>query len=455
VSQVSHSSDYFAKCEELARGMIKEGKAYMDDTDQETMQAERLERKESKCRNVSPEVNLALFEQLLKGESAAQKFCLRAKIDMQSVNGTMRDPVLYRFNDTPHHRTGTKHKAYPTYDFVCPILDAIEGVSHALRTTEYNDREEQYYWIQQAMNLRPVKITTFGKMNFVNTVLSKRKLNWFVEQNLVEGWFDPRFPTIQGCVRRGVNVEALKNFIISQGASRRVITMEWDKFWSENKKCLEEKCARYMGVHQQDVVVLTLENVAEEISAHSVQIHPSKPEMGNRVMRRFNKVYIDQIDAVTYSEGEEITLLRWGNMKLTKIEKDSSGKVLSMTGVYDATATNFSKTKKATWLAAVEDVVPVKFVEFDHLISKSKLGDEEDFKDFVNPVTRMESDGLADPCLRLLVEGDVIQLERKGFFRCDRPCGGDASQPVVLFAIPDGKAKSLNAVPVVAGGKKK
>lgn len=149
--------------------MLREGKAYMDDTDQETMQAERLERKESKHRNDPPEVGLAWFEKLLAGEKEAQGFCMRAKIDMSSVNGTMRDPVLYRYNATPHHRTGTKYKAYPTYDFVCPIIDAIEGVTHALRTTEYNDRDEQYHWIQQALGLRYVYIQTFGKMNFVNT----------------------------------------------------------------------------------------------------------------------------------------------------------------------------------------------------------------------------------------------------------------------------------------------
>ncbi len=137
---VSHSSDHFAKLEEIARRMLSEGKAYMDDTDQETMQAERMERKESKHRNASVADNLALFEKLLKGEPAAQTFCMRAKIDMSSVNGTMRDPVLYRYNATPHHRTGTKFKAYPTYDFACPIIDSIEGVTHALRTTEYNDR---------------------------------------------------------------------------------------------------------------------------------------------------------------------------------------------------------------------------------------------------------------------------------------------------------------------------
>jgi glutamyl-tRNA synthetase len=138
--KVTFTSDSFAKCEEFARKMIKEGKAYMDDTDQEKMQGERMERKDSYRRNTTPEENLAIFEKLLKGEADVLKFCMRAKIDMNSVNGTMRDPVLYRFNDTPHHRTGTKYKAYPTYDFACPIVDSIEGVTHALRTTEYNDR---------------------------------------------------------------------------------------------------------------------------------------------------------------------------------------------------------------------------------------------------------------------------------------------------------------------------
>lgn len=279
-------------------------------------------------------------------------------------------------------------------------------------------------------------------MNFIHTVLSKRKLNWFVENKHVDGWFDPRFPTIQGCVRRGMSVESLKNFIINLGASKRVITMEWDKFWSDNKKIMEESSARYMGVSDEDKVELTIENVEAKITAHSVQIHPQKPELGYRVMRRYNKIYVDQDDAMTYKEGEAVTFLRWGNINLSQIVKGTNGKVISMKGTYDAAATNFSKTKKATWVAAVPDLVPCTIVEFDHLITKAKLGDDDDFKNFLNPVTRTESQALCDPCLRALNSGDIIQLERKGFYRCDKPYGG-VDQPCVLFFVPDGKLKPV------------
>jgi len=246
--------------EELARSMINKGLAYMDDTDQETMQAERMAHTESKHRESAPETNLTIFKALCEGDKTVRAYCLRAKIDMASANGTMRDPVLYRANDTPHHRTQSRFKAYPTYDFACPIVDSLEGVTHAIRTTEYDDRNEQYHWLQNALELpHKTHIMSIGKVNFVHTVLSKRKLNWFVEEGLVEGWFDPRFPTVQGCIRRGVNVDALKNFIIMQGASRRVITMEWDKFWSENKKvCKTTNLTFTRSIHLQNAFNLNL-----------------------------------------------------------------------------------------------------------------------------------------------------------------------------------------------------
>lgn len=437
---VSHSSDHFKVLEEYARKLIKAGLGYMDNTDQATMQEERMAKKNSVHRDVDVKTNLDIFEKLVKGEKDFQNYCLRAKIDMQSLNGTMRDPVLYRFNDTPHHRTGSSFKAYPTYDFACPIIDAIEGVTTALRTTEYNDRDEQYHWIQKTLGLRHVYILSFGKINFINTVLSKRKLTWFVDNNIVDGWFDPRFPTVQGCIRRGMNVDCLKAFILKQGASKRVITMEWDKFWSENKKVLEDFAPRYMAVTTEDKVEITLENVSDEVSVHTIQIHPQKPELGFRAQRRYKKILVDQIDAVTYKEGEEVTIVRWGNVKISKIEKDAtSGKVTSITATYDPNATNFSKTKKASWVANVPELVPCVCHEFGHLITKSKLEDDEKFTDFVNYDNEKSFTALADPMLKTVEAGDVIQLERKGFFRCDKPYGGSPAKPIVLFFIPDGR----------------
>jgi glutamyl-tRNA synthetase len=449
---ISHSSDHFDKCQELAKKLIKDGHAFMDDTSQEIMQEERRNKIESKNRNQKPDVALSIFEKFAKGDSNYTHYCLRVKLDMSSENGTLRDPVLYRYNATPHHRTGTKYKIYPTYDFVCPIVDAIEGVTHCLRTTEYNDRDIQYHQLQKLMNLRHVKIHAFAKLNFVSTMLSKRKLQWFVDNKIVPNWDDPRFPTIQGVVRRGVTMKGLRNFIYAQGASRNIVLQEWDKFWSLNKDEYEPTAPRYHGVAANSAVKFHLSGADvdfnnDTILAKSVPLIPSEGENGkHRPLRLSKTVYLEHEDAQDCNEGDLVILLFWGVCEVTKVVKDKkTNKVISLSGIRKPDTSVKKIKKKFNFVADTKDILKATVIEYDHLITKPKIEEGENFQDFINPLSMGEMPILVEPALKSLIKGDIIQLVRRGFFRVDQPHISE-QEPLKLIFIPDGKAKSMSTL---------
>ena len=212
--QITHTSDYFQELHDFCVQIIKSGKAYADNTPQEQLRDERMNKVDSKNRNNDIDENLRHFEEMKTGSSEGQKWYIRAKINMQDNNGAMRDPVIYRCSPEPHHRTGSTWKIYPTYDFACPLIDSHEGVTHALRTTEYNDRDAQYQWMLKALEVRHVYNWNFSRMSFIRTFLSKRKLTKLVDSGAVWGWDDPRFPTVRGIRRRGMTVPALRLSLI-------------------------------------------------------------------------------------------------------------------------------------------------------------------------------------------------------------------------------------------------
>ncbi|CAL1534033.1 unnamed protein product [Lymnaea stagnalis] len=444
----SHTSDHFDSLINYCERMIKEEKAYVDNTDPETMKKEREERTESKNRSNDVAKNLSLWEEMKKGTDVGQKCCVRAKIDMKSDNGCMRDPTMYRCKNESHVRTGTKYKVYPTYDFACPIVDSVENVTHALRTTEYHDRDEQYFWFLDALGLRKPHLYEYSRLNLQNTVMSKRKLTWFVSEGLVEGWDDPRFPTVRGVRRRGMTVEGLKQFIITQGSSRSVNMMEWDKIWAYNKKVIDPVVPRYTALLKDNAVYV---NVPEaKLESKEVAKHPKNSEVGNKVVWYGPKILIDGADAEVISEGEIVTFINWGNLKIKKINRDTSGKVTSIDAQLDLNNADYKKTQKITWLAEVEKVpfIPTVCIHYDHIISKPVLGKDEDFKAYINNNSKQEELMLGDPCLESLKKGDIIQIQRRGFFICDQPyqpvsahTGRDS--PCVLIFIPDGHQKEM------------
>uniref|UniRef100_A0A8C8BA48 Bifunctional glutamate/proline--tRNA ligase n=1 Tax=Otus sunia TaxID=257818 RepID=A0A8C8BA48_9STRI len=402
--QFTYTSDHFETIMKYAEKLIQEGKAYVDDTPAEQMKAERVNK------------NLQMWEEMKKGTEYGQTCCLRAKIDMSSNNGCMRDPTLYRCKNQPHPRTGSTYKVYPTYDFACPIVDSIEGVTHALRTTEYHDRDEQFYWIIEALGIRKPYIWEYSRLNLNNTVLSKRKLTWFVNEGL--------------------------------GSSRSVVNMEWDKIWSFNKKVIDPVAPRYTALLKDAVVPVNIPEAQEEMK--EVAKHPKNADVGLKPVWYGSRVLIEGADAETLTEGEVVTFINWGNIIISKLNRNSNGKIVSIDAKLNLENKDFKKTTKITWLAETPraPLIPTVCVNYEHLITKPVLGKDEDFKQYINQNSKQEELMLGDPCLRDLKKGDIIQLQRRGFFICDQPYEPVSpysckDAPCILIYIPDGHTKEM------------
>ncbi|EDO08736.2 glutamyl-tRNA synthetase family protein [Babesia bovis T2Bo] len=435
-ASVSYTSDYFELIQEYAIKMIKAGLAYCDDTDTNTMRYQRNEGIASAARDLPVETNLANFEEMLKGTEKGTRFCLRAKIDMTHTNKCLRDPVMYRcIADAQHNRHGDRYKAFPTYDFACPIVDSMEGVTHALRSNEYSARIPQYQWFIQQCNLRPVEIYEFSRLNFVKTVLSKRKLQWFVDEGIVTGWDDPRMPTVRGIMRRGLTKKALFDFILEQGPSKAVNLMEWDKLWAKNKQIIDPIVPRYAAV-EIDAVELKLDNFSQvELPPSKRMLHPKDPNMGECDIWFTPTVLLDRVDADEIVDGEEVTLMRWGNVFVSKP---------AFTGQINPGG-DFKKTKKKLhWLPKDDDkLVKCTLKLYSDLLAVDKIDPEElkepeDMRKFLEPVTEWTTECLADKQLASLSKGTIVQLERRGYYIIDKPA---SEGHLVMVSIPDGKMK--------------
>ncbi|KMQ96779.1 bifunctional aminoacyl-trna synthetase [Lasius niger] len=451
----THTSDYFEILEEYCTTLIVDGKAFVDDTPAHIMKEQRDKRSKSENRDNSVKKNFQLWQEMRNGTKKGLECCVRAKIDYESTNGCMRDPTIYRCKLEPHPCTGYKHKVYPTYDFACPTVDVIEHVTHTLRTTEYHDRDAQFYWILEALGLRHrPHIWEYSRLNMTYTVLSKRKLTWFVNEGLVDGWDDPRFPTVRGILRRGMTVEGLKQFIIAQGSSKSVVFMEWDKIWAFNKKVIDPVAIRYTALDYDNMVTVNIIDAQE--GSLDVQNHPKDPSKGTKRVRICSKVLIERDDAKALVVGQNATFINWGNLMIEKIDMDQSGNIVDVKARLNLTDNNYKNTLKITWIAApldkevvsLEDAtelnpIPCYAVYFNHIMNVSVLGKDDDFKDFVAKDTRKEVKMWGEVELKRVKKGEIIQLQRKGFFICDVPYAPTSlyslrEQPLILFHIPDG-----------------
>lgn len=411
--KLSHSSDYFDIIFQYAIGLIKGGKAYADNTDKEKMRQERTEGIASKNRDLPPEESLKIFTEMNKG--GCGNYCLRAKISTDDLNKAMRDPVIYRLIDKSHHRTGDRYKMYPTYDFTVPIVDSLEGVTLSLRSNEYRDRNPVYYWFIDALGLenRP-KIHDFSRLCFDNTVVSKRKMKWYVDNGYVEGWDDPRLCTLRGLKRLGMDMDALIEYIELQGASQKSSVNSWDKIWAINKKAIDPKSARLSAVLLENHVLCS---ITGDIDVERVECarHKKNPDLGMKTVLFTNEILMSQDDARILKTGEEFTLMGWGNaVVLDKTEED--GVVKSMRLELRLSG-DFKTTKnKINWVSR-KGSVQIKLYEYGNLQNDIE---SEDLEVKFNRESKKEELWLAELAVKDAKVGDFVQFERIGFFYCDK-----------------------------------
>ncbi|MFF2532144.1 glutamine--tRNA ligase/YqeY domain fusion protein [Brevibacillus sp. DP1.3A] len=429
------ASDYFEEMYNRAVLLIKKGLAYVDDLSPEDMRKMRGTWTEpgtdSPFRNRSVEENLDLFARMRQGEFKDGEKVLRAKIDMASQNFNMRDPVLYRISHATHHNTGDKWCIYPMYDFAHPLEDAIEGVTHSLCSLEFEDHRPLYDWVVRECEMEKVpRQYEFARLNLTNTVMSKRKLKQLVDENVVDGWDDPRMPTIAGFRRRGYTPEAIRTFAREVGVARANSTVDEKMLEYFIREDLKLKAPRTMAVLNPLKVVIT--NYPEgQVEMLEAEINPENPEMGNRQIPFSREIYIEQDDFMENPPskyfrlfpGNEVRLKHAYFIKCNDIVKDADGNVIEIHCTYDPetkSGSGFTGRKvKGTihWVDAT-NAVPAEFRLYEPLIM-----DDEDaegtFLDNVNPNSLEVLQGYVEPNMKETKPQDKYQFFRHGYFNVD------------------------------------
>lgn len=434
--RVLYASDYFDKLYEFAVELIKKGKAYVCHLSPEEIKEYRGSfsepGRESPYRNRSVEENLVLFEKMKNGEFDEGTCVLRAKIDMKSPNLVLRDPVIYRIKKEPHYRTGSRWNIYPMYDFAHPLSDALEGITHSICTMEFENNRPLYDWFIEELapsKERPKQIE-FARLNLSHTVLSKRLLSVLVEKKIVDGWDDPRMPTLAGLRRRGYTPAAIKEFARRIGVARNENLVDISLLEHCVREDLDRNALRVMGVIRPIEVII--ENYPEgKLEMIECPNHPKRPEMGTRKILFGKVLYIDEQD---FSENpppgykrltpaNEVRLRYAYKIRCKEVVKDAAGKVVRLVCTYDPQSLKDEKKGKEGvihWVAK-ENAYAAEIRLYDRLFTvpdPSAYGD--DFINYVNP----NSLEIVFPAYveRHAAEhepGSVFQFERVGYFCID------------------------------------
>lgn len=430
-----YASDYFDALYGYAIELIEKDLAYVDELSPDEMREYRgtltEPGKNSPYRDRSVEENLALFERMKNGEFAEGTLSLRAKIDMASPFMVMRDPVLYRIKFASHHQTGDKWCIYPMYDFTHCISDAIERITHSLCTLEFQDNRRLYDWVLDNISIeRPLPHQyEFSRLNLEGTLTSKRKLLKLVNDGIVDGWNDPRMPTISGLRRRGYTPASLREFCRRIGVTKQDNVVEYSALEACIREDLNENAPRAMAVI--DPVRVVIENFEGEETLTAPN-HPNRPELGERQLPFTKELYIDRADFREEANkqykrlvlGKEVRLRNAYVIKAERVEKDANGEITTIFCTYDpkTLGKNPADGRKVKgvihWVSAVHNH-PAEFRLYERLFTVPNPGAEEEIESVLNPTSLVVKHGFVEQSLANAEPEKGYQFEREGYFCAD------------------------------------
>lgn len=434
--RILFASDYFEQMYLWAVELIKKGKAYVCDLSADEIRATRgtltEPGKESPFRKRSAEENLDLFERMRNGEFPNGSKTLRAKIDMSSPNLNLRDPVMYRIIHEEHHRQGNKWCIYPTYDWAHGLEDSIEGITHSICTLEFENHRPLYDWFLDQLGIHHPQQIEFARLNLNYTVMSKRKLLQLIQEKFVDGWDDPRMPTISGLRRRGYTPAAIRNFTEMIGVAKRDALTDISLLEFAIRDDLNKHAQRVMAVLRPLKVVITNypEKIVEDLEAVN---NPENPEAGKRLVPFAREIFIEQTDFMENPPkgfhrlvpGGEVRLRYAYIIKCESVVKNDRGEIIELHCTYDPETKSGSGTSKKKvkgtihWVSARHSF-PAEVRLYDRLFTIEEPAVKENWLDYINPTSlEIIPNAQLEPFLKNAKAGERFQFERNGYFCVD------------------------------------
>ncbi len=453
---IYYGSDYFDKCYELAEKLIMDGKAYVDDLSRDEMREYRgadagKPSRPSPYRDRTPEENLDLFRRMRAGEFADGEKTLRAKIDLASPNMNMRDPAIYRIKHVHHHRQGDKWCIYPMYDFAHPIQDAIEGITHSMCSLEFENHRPLYDWvIRNLFGTEFPKQREFARLNVTNTVMSKRYLRELVEMGIVDGWDDPRMPTLCGLRRRGYTASSIFTFVREAGISKADSLVDMRQLEACIRSELDLTAQRRIGVLEP--VKLIIDNYPEgKEETFEVANNPNREanDTTTRPVVFTKELWIEQSDFALVPPPKfkrltldrEVRLMGAYIIKCTSVDQDENGNVIAIHATADLEAGNGNpldgrKVRGTIHWVSCAHCVDAEVRLYDNLFTEANMNgipDGADYKDYLNPNSVKVLTGCKlEASLEGAKAGEKFQFVRNGFFTPDSKCEGVYNRVVTL-----------------------